>query len=191
MIIGISGKLGSGKDYIGTNIVMPVLEKYKQKTLHLNFADQIKINIMSQSGIDYSDVYQKKTSTSRQLLQTEGTKVGRSIDPNFWINYLKNWIKVFNMRGIQSFVVTDVRYKNEFEYIKNSGGIVIKVIAPERNKLRLIEEGNDGKISQHCSECDLDLLGNDMFDLVIFNDPNDTQPEQKQFEEIFIQKMNF
>jgi hypothetical protein len=45
---------------------------------------------MFQSGIDYSDVYQKKTSTSRQLLQTEGTKVGRSIDPNFWINYLKN-----------------------------------------------------------------------------------------------------
>jgi hypothetical protein len=61
------------------------------------------------------------------------------------------------MRGIQSFVVTDV---------KNSGGIIIRVIAPERNKLRLIEEDpsskfdedNDNKISQHCLECDLDLL---------------------------------
>lgn len=190
IIIGVSGKLGSGKDFITTNVILPILEKHQQKYLQLNFADQIKINVMTKNGVDYSDVYEKKTESSRQLLQTEGTEVGRSADKDIWVNYLNNWIHVFNVRGIDTFVVSDVRFMNEFNYIKNLGNIMIKIVAPNRNHSRLLEESNESlevynKISTHRSECDLDLLNDNLFDLVIYNDqedPFDVVNLQNQFE---------
>jgi phosphomevalonate kinase len=189
-IIGISGKLGCGKDYISTNVVVPILEKHHQRYLGLNLADQIKINVMTKNHIEYKDVYEKKTESSRQLLQTEGTEIGRAFDKNIWINYLDNWMKVFSARGISTFIVTDVRFQNEVEYVKNAGGILVRIIAPKRNHQRLMQEadGNESaytKISTHRSECDLDLLPNDMFDLIIYNDPDDsfdTNNLQKQLE---------
>lgn len=192
IVIGVSGKLGSGKNFITTNVIIPVLEKRKQKYLELSFADQIKINVMTKNGIEYDDVYLRKTESSRQLLQTEGTEVGRNFDKDIWVNYLDNWIKVFNNRGIDSFVVSDVRFMNEFDYIKNSGGIMIKIVAPKRNQSRLLQESNGNqesynKISTHRSECNLDSLNDNMFNLVIFNDPEDTFDVvhlQNQFEEL-------
>lgn len=192
IIIGVSGKLGSGKDFITTNVILPILEKHKQRYLQLNFADQIKINVMTKNGIEYNDVYLCKTEKSRRLLQTEGTEVGRTADKDIWVNYLDNWIKVFNARSINTFVVSDVRFRNEFDYIKNSGGIMIKIVAPKRNHSRLLQESNGDqetydKISTHRSECDLDLLSNDMFQSVIYNDtedPFDVVQLQNKFEEL-------
>lgn len=178
LIIGVSGKLGSGKDFITTNVILPVLEKRKQRYLQVNFADQIKINVMTKNGILYSDVYENKTESSRQLLQKEGTDIGRAFDKNIWVNYLDNWLNVYNNRGIEIFIISDVRFMNEYEYVKNLGGTMVKVIAPKRNNLRLLQESNGNqetynKISTHRSECDLDLLSDNLFDLVIYNDPED------------------
>lgn len=178
IVIGISGKLGSGKNFITTNVILPVLEKLERKYLEISFADQIKINVMTKNGIDYSDVYMCKTESSRQLLQTEGTEIGRAADKNIWVNYLDNWIKVFNFRGIDTFVISDCRFMNEFDYIKNSSGIMIKIIAPKRNNSRLLQESCGSleaynKISTHRSECDLDSITDDMFNLIIYNDPED------------------
>lgn len=192
IVIGISGKLGSGKDFITTNVIIPVLEKRKQRYIQLNFADQIKINVMTKNAIEYNDVYLRKTESSRQLLQKEGTEVGRTADKDVWVNYLDNWIKVHFNRGIDIFIASDCRFMNEFDYIKNSGGIMIKIIAPKRNQLRLLQESNGNqesydKISTHRSECDLDSLNDNMFNLVIYNDPEDpfdVVQLQNQFEEL-------
>ena len=35
MIIGIAGKLGSGKDYITQNIIIPFIERVNQKILQV------------------------------------------------------------------------------------------------------------------------------------------------------------
>jgi dephospho-CoA kinase len=177
-IIGVSGKLGSGKDFITSNVIIPVLEKLQKRYLNLNFADQIKINVITKNGINYSDVYETKTESSRQLLQKEGTEIGRTADKNTWVNYLDNWIKVHYSRGVNTFVVSDVRFMNEFDYVKNLNGIMIKIIAPKRNNIRLLQESNGNKdvydkISIHRSECDLDLLSDDLFNLVIYNDIED------------------
>ena len=175
-IIGVSGKLGTGKNYITTNVILPVLEKLQKKYLEIAFADQIKVNVMTKNGINYSDVYENKTHESRQLLQKEGTEVGRESNPNIWIDYLDNWIKVYCNRGINTFITSDVRFLNEFEYIKNQcNGIMIKIIAPKRNEKRLLQESDGStiiyeKISTHRSECDLDNLTDDTYDLVINND---------------------
>lgn len=175
VLIGISGKIGVGKDYVTSNVVIPIL---KDSTyLQLAFADQIKINVMSKMNVSYEDVYYKKTQESRQLLQQEGS-ICRNDDPDIWIKYFKNWANVHMKRGVQHILISDCRYKNEFDYIKKNGGIVIKVVAPDRNNDRLIQEAsssgvfddeNFNKIKSHQSECDLDGLSDDNFDIVIDN----------------------
>jgi len=37
IVIGISGKLGSGKNFITTNVILPVLEKLERKYLEISF----------------------------------------------------------------------------------------------------------------------------------------------------------
>jgi hypothetical protein len=180
IIIGITGKLGSGKDYITNNVIIPVIEKFHYRYLQYAFADQIKVNVMTKNGVSYEDVYEEKTHESRMLLQKEGTEVGRSQDPNIWVNYLSNWIHIHYKRGISVFVVSDVRFKNEYDFIKDSPmGLMLKVVAPQRNHQRLLREsGGDPelykKIDNHRSECDLDNLTFEDYDLVIRNDINDS-----------------
>lgn len=193
-IIGITGKLGSGKNYIVNNIVIPVLKRIQnERYLEIAFADQIKINVMSKNGINYSDVYECKTQESRQLLQNEGTEIGRTLDKNIWVKYLDNWITINNSRGVCIFIISDCRFMNEFSYIKDSGGIIIKVVSNSRNNLCLLKESkNDinilNKISTHRSECDLDNLRDDDFNLIINNEIDmalDIKKLQDKFEQLY------
>lgn len=197
MIIGIAGKMGCGKDYICTNLIYPLLKKRGQSFLQVSFADQIKVNVMTKHDISFDDVYVSKTTNTRRLLQTEGTENGRNVLGNdIWIRYLDNWITVHKSRGIEHFICTDVRFKNELEYIKQSGGVVIKIKAPERNKLRLYNEavGNVQVIEilkSHASECDLDTVPDNYFDLVIDNDfDNDIYEYTSKIERIVSKQSN-
>lgn len=186
MIIGIAGKLGSGKDFVSNNMVVPILKNKNCTFLQMCFADQIKVNVMTKNNIDFKDVYIDKTKETRSLLQTEGTELGRdTLGKDIWIRYFDNWMSVYRSRGIEHFICTDVRFTNELEYIKKNGGIVIKIDAPKRNYQRLLSESSGDldllrKLSSHQSECNLDHLSNEHFDLVINNDP-DNQDKFKHF----------
>ena len=197
VLIGITGKLGSGKDYITHNVIIPIIEKLKYRYLQCAFADQIKINVMTKYNIDYDEVYVNKTAHSRQLLQTEGTDIARSQDTNIWINYMNNWIKVHEMRGISVYIISDVRFKNEMSFIKENGGIVIKVVAPQRNHSRLMQESSGNvivynQIKQHISECDLDDISDNNYDIVIHNDNNNNniQEVKKDIERLIYYKLH-
>ena len=67
-VIGITGKLGSGKDYITNNVIIPVLNKMNYRYLQCAFADQIKVNVMSKNNIRYEDLYENKTHVSRTII---------------------------------------------------------------------------------------------------------------------------
>ena len=51
LLIGITGKLGSGKDYITNNLVIPILKRQSLSYLQTCFADQLKVNVMSKYNI--------------------------------------------------------------------------------------------------------------------------------------------
>lgn len=178
VVIGIYGKMGTGKDYICNHYIMPFIQKkLGQNCLHLSFADQIKVNVMTKDSIPYCDVFDQKTSKTRTLLQKEGTELGRKLHgEDIWIKYWANWVHMFTNRGMENVVATDVRHKNEAEFIrKNMSGILIKVHAPQRNEERLQKESNGDsavyhKIKEHPSECDLDDVDDTFFDVVVHND---------------------
>lgn len=184
-IIGLCGKMGVGKDYIATKYIIPFIESnLKQRCLQLALADQIKVSVMSKKGVPYEDVYVQKTNETRRLLQQEGTENGRNtIGKDIWVKYLDSWCKVFSARGIDHFVICDVRFKNEIDYIKSRNGVIIKVVAPQRNEKRLTEEscGNNNvyvKMKEHESERDLDDLSDDAFDIVLNNEPGSLKVDQ-------------
>jgi hypothetical protein len=175
MIIAIVGKLGTGKDYIAQNIIMPILDSLNIRYIQCAFADQIKINAMTKNNVKYEDLYVKKTDETRKMLQTEGTEIGRLHDPDIWIKYLFNWITVHKKRGIQVFIISDMRFQNEFLRVRSEKCIIIKIVAPDRNRIRLILESK-GELSKylaiksHISECDLDSFQDSQFDYIIHND---------------------
>jgi hypothetical protein len=168
MWIGISGKMGVGKDYIVNNN----LSKLYDKNIIISFADMIKINLMVHNNIKLHELYGDKTPEIRQLLQYEGTENGRDkYGQDIWIKYVKSWGELYLSRGYKYIIVTDVRFKNEYDFIKNNNGSIIRIEAPKRNEQRLRNESSNeeeyNKIKNHISEIDLDNMN---FDIIINND---------------------
>ncbi len=166
MWIAVSGKMGTGKDYIITNIIKPFIEnELKKKCLIMSFADMIKINLMVHHNKSLEELYQtkclNKTPEIRQLLQEEGTEKGRNVyGEDIWIKYLYNFGLLHLSRGIDFILISDLRFKNEYYFLKNLGAIIFRIDAPNRNEIRLRKESSNEeeyiKIKNHLSETDLD-----------------------------------
>lgn len=176
-VIAINGKLGSGKDYICKYVIEKAVKKAGIRYLPVAFADQIKVNVMTNTSLDYHSLYIQKSDISRRFLQTEGTN-HRNVNKNIWIDYMHNWITVLEHKGIQLFIITDLRYKNELDYITSHfkhRNILIKVIAEDRTNKKLLQEANGdidayNLIKNHTSECELDdTQSEDLFDFVVDN----------------------
>lgn len=91
--------------------------------------------------------------TIRQLMQYFGTQVMQTyFGRNVWINStLKN--------AKDNTIITDLRFKAEYEAVKNSNGIIIYVSRP------------NCEFGQHASEREMEeLLNNNKYDYVIEND---------------------
>lgn len=171
-IYAFAGKLGSGKNYLAEKVFMKMLEE--KPTVLLCFADQIKIDVIYKKGIDRDKCWIQKDEATRRIMQTVGTEEGRDVfGKDIWINNLKEWMIMHAFRGVKRIIVTDMRFKNEFDFIKSIGGICIQVNAPKRNSNALDREskGDATKraiLEAHSSETDLDE--GRTFDYVINND---------------------
>lgn len=166
-IIGISGKMGVGKDYIGDMIKRIMFDN---NAIKLNFADHFKIEVCSKYNIKYEDVFHNKTKISRKLLQSIGHDTKSEFGDDIWVRVLSNWIRIHKERGEKNFIICDTRYLCEVDFIKKSGGVIIRLDAPNRNLKRLKDENADDTIKNHVSEIELD---NYKFDYVLNNDNND------------------
>jgi len=67
-MIGISGKLGVGKDYLAENILMKTLDKRGIKYGVFAFADMIKLMAATTERVDLSVMYGTKTPKMRKML---------------------------------------------------------------------------------------------------------------------------
>lgn len=176
-IFGFSGKLSTGKNYICERVFMPLLDPHQ--TVVMSFADQIKINGIVQHGLDRYKCFVEKDEETRRAMQRIGTEEGRNkIGPDVWVNYVREWMMVYASRGTKRIVITDVRFKNEFDFIRNLGGTLIRIEAPNRNREGLEREAKKSQVSidtiaNHQSEIDLD--SGRVFDYVVNNDKDNTE----------------
>ena len=179
LIIGFSGKMGSGKDYIAKEVVGNYLRTLEIDFIHMAFGDAIKVHLMATTDVTYESLYIKKTTDTRKLLQEFGTET-RKIYDKIRIKHLNNWIEVYGHRGVKVILISDVRFPIEYEYIKEKGGIIFRIIAPERTMKKIKEETNEmvediEKISTHISEIALDHYSD--YDGIIYNDETDIKNE--------------
>lgn len=133
-LIGVTGKAGSGK----TTIANYIRDNYLYA--QLNFADPIKQGLASMLGLTLEDLDKLKITNEpindyldinvRRLLQTLGTEWGRNtIDKDFWCYLMEEKIDnlIWKLIPTTNFVIGDVRFVNEVNWINNKGGTTILV----------------------------------------------------------------
>lgn len=152
IIIGLSGKKRSGKNAVADVISLNSIHKVQE----FAFADSLKNEVCKACGVtrEYLD---KNKDNFRLILQGWGTDFKRRlVDDNYWIERLgKSMLK----SDANVLVVTDIRFKNEANFIREIGGLVVRVNRP-------CECGGCVTQDNHPSEVDLDDY---KFDYIIQN----------------------
>lgn len=163
MLIGLCGKKQHGKDTIANHLAS------KHQVHRYAFADPVKDVAKLLFFFNDDQLYGGEKEipdeswfglTPRQVFQFIGTECMRKLfsekfpkfGENFWLLHLTKRIE----QAEGHVIVTDIRFQNEFDLIKDMGGIIIKV---ERN----IQSNDD-----HESEKNIDDIRG--FDHIIKND---------------------
>lgn len=134
ILIGLTGPAGCGKDTVGYLLLKH--GDFRRYAL----ASPIKRGIEAMFGFGpgiWEDRLAKEAplpwlgKSPRQLAQTLGTEWGREhVDRELWVKLmLRTWDEVRQALSPRM-VVTDVRFDNEAQAIKNAGGTVWRVERP-------------------------------------------------------------
>lgn len=179
ILIGISGKRGSGKD-TAFNIIegwcnesgfLPARRAFADPLKH-SFARIFFPDISLEDALTWCNKI-KNTATitvaddisisAREAMQRYGYEAHRQLfGESFWIDQLlpeENWERNFVVRGevADVCIITDVRYDNEASRIKNLGGFIWNI---ERELDNLDEHSSELGISKEL--IDLTVINNDM-----------------------------
>jgi len=174
IIIGISGKARHGKDTVATLIeVEAMLAGAWSARLH--FADLLKVEA---KGCGWNG---EKDDFGRYLLQAIGSE-RRKQDPKYWINSVRDQVDNFSQMSVyvnKYIVIPDVRHVNEFEWIRNAGGVLWRVQKIDA------EDDLSGDAARHESETALDEKArNGEFDAYIRAKSGDFRSLHEQVKEL-------
>lgn len=157
-----------------------------KKGLEYDFLNEFNIDRWENEGDEYRDGIMPSLGLTRRVaLQQRGQKM-REINPNYWVNALMNEYKIIGIKQLVSdeyikmlgerkddfcpktdepiypnWIITDLRYPNEFEAIRKiEGSLMIRIHRPT-----LVIPTSDN----HESETALDEYDDEWFDYVLIN----------------------
>jgi len=138
-IIAFSGRKQAGKTICSEFLKGLLLSNGYKDVEIFNFADPLKEDIcMNMFNLSYAQCYgedhsknelidahwENKQLSARDLMQLIGTDLFRKLNKNVWVNALVNKIKKTNHQVV---IVSDCRFPNEIEAIKNNHGLVFRL----------------------------------------------------------------
>lgn len=169
-LILISGKKRTGKTTLQKALFKKLFNTENAFPLEINFADEIyrihdyAVKKMKELGLHSG------LEKHRELLQFLGTEWGRNFyGENVWCEVLKKKVEVATRNGYTHIIVSDCRFRNEFDSFPEA--LRIRLVADiDTRKNRSVEGWND-LAENHPSETDLDQYGADKkFDLTFCTD---------------------
>jgi hypothetical protein len=246
MIIGINGKIGSGKDTVG-RIIQYLTSDYNRLYTFTDWREKVELHgsnphssfeikkfagklkqigsILSGIPVEaFEDQEFKKTNLSdewsslqqagrhkafvhmtvRTFLQKLGTEAMRDgLHTNVWVNALFADYKCIGgkmipvpkedeynpkYREYPNWIITDMRFSNELEAVKERKGITIRVVRPKPRQMFLMNATTviDTRIIEHPSETAIDDA---KFDYTIINDAGIPELIEKVREILVIEKI--
>ena len=145
MLVVISGKGRSGKD-TSAIILKQLFLDMGETCVGIAYADFLKEILGKCFNLNYNHLYGSlkedsldhlpirtrsgKTTnhnwTTRKLLQFLGTDVMRTIDPDCWVNVVKNFVNTSSSK-YDNIIITDARFFNEIDWVLQKGGTHIHI----------------------------------------------------------------
>lgn len=123
-IIGLSGKIGAGKDTAAA-----LIQKHYEQFTKLAFAENIKKIVALLTGTTFEENMDREKrkkkidafdATLGQLQQKVGNGMRDAVGKNVWVNAVISEPSKYK-------IVTDVRFPDEVKAIEAAGGIVIRI----------------------------------------------------------------
>lgn len=143
-VLCISGKAQSGKD-TSASIIASILSEKNISYVTIHYADLLKYICKT-----YFNWNGEKDEIGRTLLQYVGTDIVRKSNPNFWVNFVKDFLQMFKSKW-DFVLIPDARFPNEIEIMKD---------VFETYHLRVVRDNFDDKLDdnqrKHASEIALD-----------------------------------
>jgi hypothetical protein len=151
----ISAKARHGKD-TAAELIKEYLEFLNKKVLIIHFADLLKFICSSFFGWNG-----KKDEKGRSILQHIGTDVVGTKQPDYWANWVVNFLKLFEDEW-DFVLIPDCRYPIEFNCVADAfETTLLRVERPQFiSDLSVTQK-------QHISETAMDEYP---FDMIIYND---------------------
>jgi hypothetical protein len=149
-LIGLHSRASGGKDTVAAHLVE------RHGFVQVAFADAVYRGLATMFGVEESQLRARKEEprawffgrAPRYLLQTLGTEWGRElVHPDLWVYIVKSEVerrRATNCRGV---VISDVRYDNEADYVRNAGGQIWLIVRTW--KLLVREHSSERGIATH------------------------------------------
>lgn len=142
-VIGLVGKKRSGKD-----TAADWMTKGCPLSAKIAFADPLKNAMVALLGCksveDMEAEFGKEDPipflggvSLRKMYQTLGTEWGRRlIHSHLWIKLMDRRLDQLEKEGFELVVVSDVRFENEAEYLRNRGARMVHIVRPDPQELK-------------------------------------------------------
>lgn len=161
LLIGLAGRARTGKTSLAQHLTI------EHDFQSYAFADPLReglINVFNLTPSDFSDDKKEQPigwlgRSPRELMQSMGTEWGRHmVHPELWLLLAEQNLTHLGQTydTAPGFVISDVRFENEAEFIRKRGGIVIHVLRP-----------GAPEVNPHLSERGVAIIDNDF---VLHND---------------------
>jgi len=179
-IIGFSGRAGAGKS-LASDLLSEEFALHP-----LAFADPLRAMVLpavmvatkSDKKAAINFLYEKKdevipgiNTTARQLYRDFGDAM-RSHDPDVFITLTERKMEMITEHyanqahilsdqpppkdAIVPFVIDDVRYNNEAEFIKSKGGMIVNIVRPDDNLRKVPAHSSENGVSKKYINLEID-----------------------------------